>query len=426
MGQGSQIPNFQTALAEMLNVGDRRVLDRVMRNAGCEPLIRDQGRIPDRELNGIRMMWEFVERTDPSVPEVIIKLNGMVVSYEGVNRQLGANVATLRLELERLQAERDLRLEQEQIRRTGSGVDVDGVMAWACEVEQWRFAVRRRETAERALDQAHEALRGVTAEVRSLRAQLQEAQARLAELTGALEQWQVREAAVQQLRERLPWLTAHYDRELNGSGPRPVQVTVGFSCVSLLVGKRKWNSLRHLTGGPDMRDIRRWRNADLSARGLHECWLDGSDESLARVAWLVERVASEYPEGSGGCTLMVDALATAQALGVHLDGRVTGTVEEVIIDRESADVIRSDPAAFHQFVGQQVLEGRVTGALFAFVLTLDAIGSPPIPALLLRRAHGVADGEVVGCIDKLVRTLAGLGRRVRLRAFSLRYLPPVG
>jgi hypothetical protein len=36
---------------------------------------------------------------------------------------------------------------------------------------------------------------------------------------------------------------------------------------------------------------------------------------------------------------MVGALATVQALGVHLDGRVTGTVEEVSINRERADVI---------------------------------------------------------------------------------------
>jgi hypothetical protein len=43
-----------------------------------------------------------------------------------------------------------------------------------------------------------------------------------------------------------------------------------------------------------------------------------------------------------------------QALGVHLDGRVTGTVEEVLIDREKADAIRSDRAAFREFVGQHV------------------------------------------------------------------------
>jgi hypothetical protein len=166
-------------LAEVVNVDDRRVLDRVMRNAGCAPLIGDLGRIADRELIGIRMMWALVERTDPSVLEVMVKLNGMVVSSEAVSRQVREDVATLQLELERLQGERDMRLEQEQIRRTGSGVDVEGVMAWACEVEQWRFAVRRRETAERALHQAlhqaYEAMGEVTAGVRSLRAQLQEA-----------------------------------------------------------------------------------------------------------------------------------------------------------------------------------------------------------------------------------------------------------
>jgi chromosome segregation ATPase len=67
--------------------------------------------------------------------------------------------------------------------------------------------------AERVLDRVHEGLREVTAEVRSLRAQWQEAGSRLAELTGELKRWQVREAAVQRLRERLPWLTAHYERE---------------------------------------------------------------------------------------------------------------------------------------------------------------------------------------------------------------------
>jgi hypothetical protein len=108
-------------------------------------------------------MWGLVERTDPSVLEVLGKLNGMVVSSEMVSRQMREDVATLRLEMEGLQAERDMRLKHEQIRRTGSRVDVDGVMAWAREVEQIILAVQRRETAERALDQAYEALRAVTA-----------------------------------------------------------------------------------------------------------------------------------------------------------------------------------------------------------------------------------------------------------------------
>jgi hypothetical protein len=106
---------------------------------------------------------------------------------------------------------------------------------------------------------------------------------------------------------------------------------------------------------------------------------------------------------------VVDALATVQAPGVHLDGRVTGTVEEAVIDEERSGAIRSGAVAFNQFVGEQVLDGQVTGAFIPFVSTLDSMGSPPIPALLLRRAHDVADGEVVGWMDKLVRTPAAWG-----------------
>jgi hypothetical protein len=45
-------------------------------------------------------------------------------------------------------------------------------------------------------------------------------------------------------------------------------------------------------------------------------------------------------------------MATAQGLGVHLDGRVTGMVYKVVIAHELAEAIRSGPAAFRQFVGQ--------------------------------------------------------------------------
>jgi hypothetical protein len=60
-------------------------------------------------------------------------------------------------------------------------------------------------------------------------------------------------------------------------------------------------------------------------------------------------------------------MATVQGLGVHLDRRVTGTLDEVVIAPELAEAIRSDPAAFRQFVGQQVMNTQVTGTLFAFV-----------------------------------------------------------
>jgi hypothetical protein len=60
---------------------------------------------------------------------------------------------------------------------------------------------------------------------------------------------------------------------------------------------------------------------------------------------------------------MVDAMATVQGLGVHLERRATGTLDEVAIAPGLAEAIRSDPAAFRQFVGQQVMNAQVTGAL---------------------------------------------------------------
>jgi hypothetical protein len=45
---------------------------------------------------------------------------------------------------------------------------------------------------------------------------------------------------------------------------------------------------------------------------------------------------------------------------------MTVTVEEVIIDWERADRIRSDPGAFHQ-CREQVIAGQVIGALLSTV-----------------------------------------------------------
>jgi hypothetical protein len=77
-----------------------------MQDAGGAPLIGYQGRIPERELIEIRRTWALVERTDPSVLEVLGQLNGMVVSSEMINGQMRWFVATLLLEMEGLQAER--------------------------------------------------------------------------------------------------------------------------------------------------------------------------------------------------------------------------------------------------------------------------------------------------------------------------------
>jgi hypothetical protein len=218
-------------LAEMPGVGGRGVLDRAMRNAGCAPLLGDHhaGRIPAGETIRMRRMCARVEKRDPSVHEAMGKPNGMVVSSEMVRE----DVATLRFGMERGQAER-YSIGAGADSPAGSVVDVEGVMTWACEFEQWGFGVRRRERAKRALDQAREAMREITAAVRSLRARLEERDARLAELTEAWERWQVREAGVQPFRERLACLIAHYERELNGSGPMPYPepVKVGFCFIS--------------------------------------------------------------------------------------------------------------------------------------------------------------------------------------------------
>jgi hypothetical protein len=66
-----------------------------------------------------------------------------------------------------------------------------------------------------------------------------------------------------------------------------------------------------------------------------ERWRDVSDGSLRQIVVSVQRIAMHCPESAPRrveCMLPVDALATMQALGVHRDGRVTGAMEEVILD----------------------------------------------------------------------------------------------
>jgi hypothetical protein len=76
-------------------------------------------------------------------------------------------------------------------------------------------------------------------------------------------------------------------------------------------------------------------------------------QSLSRGVALFRRIASEYVEGGADdcrCTLMVGAVATARGLGVHLDGRVTSALDEIVVAPELEGAIRSDPAAFRQFL----------------------------------------------------------------------------
>jgi hypothetical protein len=72
-------------------------------------------------------------------------MNGRVLSFEMANRQMRDDLTTYRLEPERLQAWRDVRLEPAPVHGTGSGVDADIVMAWAGKLseEVWQVGGKR-------------------------------------------------------------------------------------------------------------------------------------------------------------------------------------------------------------------------------------------------------------------------------------------
>jgi hypothetical protein len=59
-------------------------------------------------------------------------------------------------------------------------------------------------------------------------------------------------------------------------------------------------------------------------------------------------------------------------------------VLDVPLEPKVAKVICSDPEAFREFVGEQVVGRKVTGALFVVVLTRDIPGCPPFHVCVLR------------------------------------------
>jgi hypothetical protein len=117
---------------------------------------------------------------------------------------------------------------------------------------------------------------------------------------------------------------------------------------------------------------------------LHGRRLDGSPESVHEVVYMLVQIAGDYVEGPARletmtCTLMIDALATVQAVGVAQGGHVTGMVRDIPPEPKVAKVICSDPEAFRQFVGEHVVGRNVKGALFVCGLTPDTRGCPPFP-----------------------------------------------
>jgi hypothetical protein len=79
------------------------------------------------------------------------------------------------------------------------------------------------------------------------------------------------------------------------------------------------------------------------------------------------------------------------------------------LSRSVVKVIGSDPEAHRQLVGEQVMARNLTDALFVSVLTLDVHGCPPFPVCVLRRAHGVADDEVLHRFRGILAIIAANG-----------------
>jgi hypothetical protein len=99
-------------------------------------------------------------------------------------------------------------------------------------------------------------------------------------------------------------------------------------------------------------------------------------------------------------------------VGVTHEANVRGKVRDISLEPRVAKVICSDPEGFRQFVGERVVGRNVTGALFVFVLTLDVPGCPRFPVCVLRRAHGVADDEVLHRSREILAIIAEMGIRV--------------
>jgi hypothetical protein len=70
---------------------------------------------------------------------------------------------------------------------------------------------------------------------------------------------------------------------------------------------------------------------------LHGRGLDGSPAAAHRVVSTLMQIAGNYGEGPARlqtmtCTLMIDALATVQAVGVTREGHVRGMVRDIPLE----------------------------------------------------------------------------------------------
>jgi hypothetical protein len=90
----------------------------------------------------------------------------------------------------------------------------------------------------------------------------------LAEQVTDLPRLRLMDEALQRFRERRS--AVHGERGISGSGYWPEMVSEGLCLITPLVGRQKVGAVRHLIGGPEGRDVRRWRCEDLRGMGLHE------------------------------------------------------------------------------------------------------------------------------------------------------------
>jgi predicted dehydrogenase len=158
-------------------------------------------------------------------------------------------------------------------------------------------------------------------------------------------------------RETHPWLAALVERHKRPSGAWPQKLREGYAMM-LFLGQHKFDQVRHLIGGPALRDVRRWTLTDLAALELADRGLDGSPDSPRAVCELLGKVVTQYAEGLGDSgditfTLSLDAMATKQHVGVGRDGHVTGLIRDDFIDLDRAEAICSDPDELEGFVGER-------------------------------------------------------------------------
>jgi hypothetical protein len=273
-------------------LGLRRIdaLDSEMIAVGYAPIHGIPGRIPDSEVNETARIWAIVESAHPEMLNVVRRLSGMVDEA----RILSSQMDELRAEIARLQAE--LKREVPRgIGDQGGGEDsandeIDsGVMATF--IQLWRMAVHRREVAEASLEKALEDRRRANDVNAQLRAQLQEAETQLREQALELEVMRRKESEEAAFRETHPWLAALVERHERPSGTWPQNLRQGYAMMSFL-GQHKYDPVRHFSGGPALRDVRRWKLTDLAALKLADRGLDGSPDSLRAVCELLGKVVT--------------------------------------------------------------------------------------------------------------------------------------